>query len=83
VIFAEVDCPVVTTDHVGTAAVGCPAEPSSLFGIDNNSVELRSTGQPVGGCPHVVCGYAARGRWPFAGAGVTDVSTLVPAARVK
>jgi hypothetical protein len=39
------------TDHVGTAALGCPVERSSaVFELENRTVELRSTGQ-VGHLP--------------------------------
>src|SRR6185312_5682183 len=42
-------------NHVGTAALGCPAERSSAILFSRMQVELRSTGQR-GGCPHVVLG---------------------------
>src|SRR6185369_2117798 len=40
------------TNHVGTAALGCPAERSSaIFRVGNAQVELRSTGQPGAAVP--------------------------------
>ena len=54
-------------NHVGTAALGCPAERSSAIvtadATDHTSAELRSAWTAEGGCPHVV--YAGVGRsWP-------------------
>jgi len=38
-------------NHVGTAALGCPAEQSSAGSGSVKSVELRSTGQPRAAVP--------------------------------
>jgi thiamine-monophosphate kinase len=45
-----------TTNRVGTAALGCPIEHSSIAfpARRRKSAELRCAGQPRGGCPHVV-----------------------------
>jgi hypothetical protein len=51
---------VVTTNHVGTAALGCPAEHRSAdFGIDKTIRRASLDRTAEGGCPDVVRGYAA------------------------
>src|SRR5262249_30635006 len=41
----------LTNIHVGTAALGCPAERSSAVDLHRRTVELRSTGQPRAAVP--------------------------------
>jgi len=43
-----------TPDHVGTAALGCPAEQSSAISANPRRAALDRTAE--GGCPHVVRG---------------------------